>query len=209
MRKFWKHFYPWLIGLVFLLALPVACIFADLGSVEAWLPVYGAGAVGGLILELSGGGWGIELPSSTGQVPKDEQFAPFGPWVDLGFLGRMITGAVAAPVFLIIVNVVPKAPASDQLAALGNNLDNIVWGVLIGAASPAAWKAGKSLVDARLAQVKLADAGDQADQADTAINKALKAQPKETVKAPLLEAAASVKAAKATLKPTKSHKVPK
>ena len=198
----WRLLYPWLIGIVALAALPVVAIFADLGTVEDWLPVYAAGALGGLILELSTGGYGIELPSSTGQVPKDDTFAPYGPWVDLGVLGRMMMGAVAAPVFLIVVNVVPSAPPESALGALGHNLDNFAWGVLIGAASPAAWKIGQEMVQARLIQAKQAAAHETLNQAETALEKAAEEGPKTAVQAPLLEAAASVKAAKASLQPT-------
>jgi hypothetical protein len=113
----------------------------------------------------------------------------------------MITGAVAAPVFLIIVHVVPTAPPTNQLADLGHNLDNIVWGVLIGAASPAAWKAGQAMVDARLGAAKQAVADEHAKKADEAITTALEAGPKADVQKPLLEAAASIKAAQATLQP--------
>ena len=202
MEKFWHASYPWLIGLLGLLVVPVVAIFADLGTVEDWLPVYGAGALGGLILELSAGGWGVELPSASGQVPKDEQFAPYGPWIDLGFLGRMIMGAVAAPVFLILVHAIPEAPDEAKLGALGHNLDNIAWGVLIGAASPAAWKIGQSMVQARLTQVKQVVAQQTLDKAESALDKAAQEGPKTAVQTPLLEAAASVKAAKASLQPT-------
>jgi len=121
--------------------------------------VFWAGAIGGLVLELVSGSWGVELPSYSRRRPAETRFAPLGPWHDLGFLGRMTTGAIAAPVFLILVNVIGDSTDSASLTALGDDLESLAWGALIGAASPAAWKLGEGLVTSRigLAQQHLSD----------------------------------------------------
>jgi hypothetical protein len=149
----------WVLGVAALSFPPVLVAFFGPSEAEDWLPVYWAGAVGGLALELFAGGWGIELPSSSRRRPVDGRWAPLGPWHDLGFLGRMVTGAIAAPVFLIVVNVVGEGATSSELAAQGDDLETLAWGVLIGAASPTAWKLAESLVESRigLVQQRLSD----------------------------------------------------
>jgi hypothetical protein len=149
---------PWLFGLA-ALAGPYV-LLETLGSkeVSAWSDVYIAGAVGGLILELLRGRWRLELPSKGRGIGKgaEQSFAPFGPLTDIGFFGRMTTGAVAAPVFLAILNALDASEAqardlSSYLATLAPRADTIAWGVLIGALSPAVWTMGESLVKGRFA----------------------------------------------------------
>jgi hypothetical protein len=145
-----RNVYSWLLGLAALMFPPIIIAVAGPSDSEDWLPVYWAGAIGGLALELFAGGWGLELPSSSRRRPSDMRWAPFGPWHDLGFLGRMITGAIAAPVFLVVVNVLGDNASGSDLAAQGDDLENLAWGVLIGAASPTAWKLAESLVSSRI-----------------------------------------------------------
>ena len=68
----------------------------------------------------------------------------------------MTTGAVAAPVFLAILNALDatEPQASDisaYLATIASRADTLAWAVLIGALSPAVWSMGESLVKARFA----------------------------------------------------------
>jgi hypothetical protein len=142
---------PWVFGVGALAFLPVLVALMGPESAEDWIAAYFAGAVGGLALELTGGAWGLELPSyEKGRKPKNQRWAPFGPWVDIGFLGRMTTGAVAAPAFLIIINSVLEDESANDLATIATNPDTLAWAVLIGAASPAVWRTGQRLVEARL-----------------------------------------------------------
>lgn len=147
---------PWLIGLAALAFVPALIIAFNPGSTKDWLASYWAGAAGGLMLELVGGGWGVELPSMGGKRPADRRFAPFGPWIDLGFLGRMATGAVAAPVFLVLINALLDGKSNEELVTIANNFDTLAWSVLVGMASPAAWKMGDALISARMGQVNKA-----------------------------------------------------
>lgn len=158
---------PWLFGLAALAFVPFLLVVFSPGSLKDWLPAYWAGAAGGLMLELVGGGWGLELPSAEGKPPKDGRFAPFGPWIDIGFFGRMTTGALAGPVFLILIAVLLDGKSNDELASIATNFDTLAWSVLIGMASPAAWKVGETLVSARLEQVNNAVIAQHVKEANT------------------------------------------
>lgn len=147
---------PWLFGIAAVAFVPFLLVVFSPDSLKDWLPAYWAGAAGGLMLELIGGAWGLELPSADGKPPADGRFAPFGPWIDIGFFGRMATGALAGPVFLILIGVLLDGKSNDELASIAGNFDTIAWSVLIGMASPVAWKVGETLVSARLEQVNTA-----------------------------------------------------
>jgi len=140
-------------GLAALIFVPVLAIAFDPGSITKWLPSYWAGAAGGLMLELVGGGWGVELPSTGKKGPVDRRFAPFGSWIDLGFFGRMTEGALAAPVFIILINALLDGKSNDELLAIATNFDTLAWSVVVGLASPSAWKAGEALVAAKMGQL--------------------------------------------------------
>ncbi len=144
---------PWLFGLATLGFVPILLVLFNPGSTKEWLPAYWAGAAGGLMLELIGGNWGLEMPSAGNRKPIDQRFAPFGKWVDIGFLGRMAAGAVAAPVFLVLINVLIDGKSSKELSEIAGHVDTLAWAVLIGAASPVVWKAGEALVSARMEQM--------------------------------------------------------
>lgn len=125
------------------------------------------------MLELIGGGWGLEYPSKSTRRPTDQRFAPLGPWVDIGFFGRMTTGAVAAPVFLILIKVLLDGLSSEELATTAESADTLAWAVLIGAASPAAWKAGEALVATRLGAAHDAMVSRQVTEATNELNGAV------------------------------------
>lgn len=149
---------PWLFGFA-ALGMPFVLLETVAGNdVAAWSGVYVAGAVGGLVLELLRGRWRLELPSrrrGVGRSPEPS-FAPYGPLTDIGFLGRMTTGAVAAPAFLAIINALDASEqqAADMgayLASVAVRPDTLAWGVLLGAVSPVVWGLAESLVKSRLA----------------------------------------------------------
>jgi len=149
---------PWLFGLA-ALGIPFVLLetVADTDT-AAWSRIYVGGAVGGLVLELLRGRWRLELPSrrrGVGRSPE-QSFAPYGPLTDIGFLGRMTTGAVAAPAFLAIVNALDatEQQAADMaayLASVAARPDTLAWAVLLGAVSPVVWGLGESLVKSRFA----------------------------------------------------------
>lgn len=152
-QKTFRKATPWLFGLAALGFVPILIIAFGPDSLRDWLPAYWAGAAGGLMLELIGGGWGLEMPSAGNKKPLDQRFAPFGKWVDIGFFGRMATGALAAPVFLVLINVLIDGKSSKELSEVAGNVDTLAWAVLLGAASPSVWKAGEALVTARVGQL--------------------------------------------------------
>jgi hypothetical protein len=138
-------------GILALAFPPLLVLLADNKDLEPWVQAYVAGAVGGLVFELLTSAWGVELPSSPLRGPSVKEFAPWGRWIDIGFFGRMFTGAVAAPVFLIIIN---ELEGTNNLKGLGNDLDTLAWAVLIGATSPTVWEAGRGLVQARFTRAQ-------------------------------------------------------
>lgn len=155
-------FVGWIFGLL-LLVVPWILLEALAPSdLEKWADIYIAGAVGGLALELIRNRWRFESPSAEQQPGEgaETSFAPFGPLTDIGFLGRMATGAIAAPVFLIIVN---GLDANEQqardlgayLAELAKRPDTVAWGVAVGFTSPAVWTVVERFVKARGAMADL------------------------------------------------------
>lgn len=147
----------WLFGGL-VVVVPFAILEWAAGSqVEAWSAVYVAGALGGLVLEFMRNAWRFERPSKSKPGKSAEaSFAPFGPLTDTGFLGRMFTGGVVAPVFLIIVNALDAS--TEQARDLGGHLaavavrpDTIAWGVAVGFASPAVWTLVEGFVRTRAA----------------------------------------------------------
>jgi hypothetical protein len=172
------NLWPWILGLVALALVPALLPLVPAAS--NWVPIYWAGAIGGLMLELFQGGWGLELPAMTGQRPSRSSWLPVGPWIDIGVLGRMTAGGVGAVVFLILVNVVIADTASDELSALADRLDTLAWAVAIGAASPALWALGARLVKARITAMEerqrvAQEIVRQADQALTQLSLTLSA----------------------------------
>lgn len=155
--------WPWIWGFAVLLGVPVAVVLLQgtseaLRAVQQWLVVYAAGAIGGLAMELLKDRWEVELPSYVeDDEPGDREspFYRFGARVDTGVLGRMATAGIAAPVFLIIVAATGEARDSLQgLVAIGQRLDTIAWGVLVGVVSPTVWAAAEALVQIRIAGVQ-------------------------------------------------------
>ena len=163
-QRFAKKAVPWLFGIAALGFVPLLIIAFDPNSLNEWLPAYWAGAAGGLMLELIRGGWGLELPALGSKKPVDQSFAPFGKWVDIGFLGRMASGAVAAPVFVVLINVLIDGKSGTELSEIAGHVDTLAWSVLLGAASPVAWKAGEALVSGRTGQLSKAIAAQNVDE---------------------------------------------
>jgi hypothetical protein len=125
-------------------------------SHSKWAPVYLAGAAGALCYELMRNRWRIEMPSANNPVGKraEPSFGPFGPLADLGFFGRMITGAVAAPAFIALVDALSATSAQSAnltkyLTAVAGRPDTIAWGIAVGFAAPAVWSMMEGFVKAR------------------------------------------------------------
>lgn len=146
----------WTIGLLVLIGPYLLLEFVAPTTVSVWARVYIAGAVGGLCFELIRNRWRLEMPSSAkaGRKSAEPTFAPLGALTDIGFLGRMLTGAVAAPTFIAIVSVL-DASASQQsdlpayLESLATRPDTLAWGVAAGFAAPAVWTLIEQFIQAR------------------------------------------------------------
>jgi hypothetical protein len=128
-------------------------------SLLVWVPTFIAGAAGGFVLELIKSRWTMELPSTVPSAqaadplkPDDSGFGdPVGPRIDLGFLGRIATSALAAPVALILLNVPgDSAQTAATLAATATRLDTLALAVVIGFAAPAIWTALEAMVVNRI-----------------------------------------------------------
>lgn len=159
---------PWLLGGLALLGAPVALWAMQgmgwgapaLDPIRAWLPVYFAGAAGGLVLELLKGQGRIELPSSSVAVQQvlenelDSDFAPFGPRIDIGVFSRLTMGAFAAVVFMILSASVVDGATVEQLAASAARVDTLAWAIAIGATSSAVWVALQEAVTSRANRFK-------------------------------------------------------
>jgi hypothetical protein len=118
--------------------------------------VYIAGAVGGLCFELIRNRWRLEMPSSAkaGRKSAEPTFPPLGALADIGFLGRMLTGAVAAPTFIAIVSVLDASESQqsdlpEYLESLATRPDTLAWGVAAGFAAPAVWTLIEQFIQAR------------------------------------------------------------
>ena len=168
---------PWLLAAA-ALAAPWLLLQTLGGDAEVWGHAYWAGAFGGLVLELIRNRWRVELPSRSPKklVGREESFAEYGPVYDIGVFGRMVTGALAAPTFLVIVNAF-DTPADTavgtHLAAIAGRVDTLGWAVLIGAVSPVVWSLGEQLVRSRIAvaQTKLDAAAAALAKAEDALAK--------------------------------------
>ena len=150
---------PWVLGLFALFVAPFVVVAAGLTVLKdatPWVAIYWAGALGGLVLELMRGKWRVELPSRRDEAGADEakDFEPHGPRFDIGFLGRMTTGGLAAPVFLILYSAIVDKVAAADLRGIAEQMDTFAWAVLFGFASPGAWAAGEEWIKSRLAVVK-------------------------------------------------------
>ncbi|TMG60322.1 MAG: hypothetical protein E6H87_09075 [Chloroflexi bacterium] len=156
---------PWAFGIVAILIVPIALRVLDafgmgepVDSLLVWVPAFIAGAIGGFVLELIKSRWTMELPSTVSAKPADPAKPnasgfgdPVGPQIDLGFLGRIATSALAAPVALILLNV-PKdvSQIGTTLAAVAPRLDTLSLAVAIGFAAPAVWTGLEAMVTSRL-----------------------------------------------------------
>jgi hypothetical protein len=146
----------WAIGLLVLIGPYLILEFGAPTNVSVWARIYLAGAVGGLCFELIRNRWRLEMPSSekAGRRSAEPTFAPLGPLQDVGFLGRMLTGAVAAPTFIAIVSVLDandsqQGDLSAYLESLGTRPDTVAWGVAAGFAAPAVWTLIEQFIAAR------------------------------------------------------------
>jgi hypothetical protein len=142
----------WLLGLLALLGPYLLLELVAPTSVSVWARVYIAGAVGGLCFELIRNRWRLEMPSSAGAGRRSAEptFAPLGPLADVGFLGRMLTGAVAAPTFIAIISVLDASDTQQSdlpkyLESLATRPDTLAWGVAAGFAAPAVWDADRAV----------------------------------------------------------------
>ncbi len=197
----WKdRFWAWFFGLLAAAGIPglllLAAPFAPDTAADAlrgWILVYTAGALGGLVLELTVGRGRLELPSVSPRekatpppalhpdnpdpaadadppaadepAAQESDFAPYGTRLDLGFLARMILGGLAAAAFTVLFQSVSDNFSVDSLGAQARQLDTLAWAVVIGVSAPAVWRAAKSLVDGKIAGLK--GAFDQATGAAT------------------------------------------
>jgi hypothetical protein len=135
-------FLGWAAGVLVLAGIWLVLELFSPDQVAAWSGIYLAGAVGGLALEFMRNAWRFEGPSASEPGEgADPSFAPYGPLTDLGFLGRMLTGAIAAPTFIVLVNAVDASSGdlTDQLTAIASRTDTYAWAVAVGFASPAVW----------------------------------------------------------------------
>ena len=173
---------PWFFGVVAIAIVPITLLLLDglgmgepVDSLLMWVPVFWAGAIGGFVLELIKSRGTMELPSTVPQTkaadpakPDDSGFGdPVGPRIDLGFLGRIATSALAAPVALILLNVPDDAAkVATTLAAVAPRVDTLSLAVAIGFAAPAVWAGLEAIVTARLKalQEKQANGASQIEQ---------------------------------------------
>jgi hypothetical protein len=146
----------WLIGLLALLGPYLLLEFVAPTSVSVWARVYIAGAVGGLCFELIRNRWRLEMPlgAPAGSRSVEPTFAPLGPLSDIGFLGRMLTGAAAAPTFIAIISVLDASETQQSdlpkyLESLATRPDTLAWGVAAGFAAPAVWALIEQFIAAR------------------------------------------------------------
>ena len=177
----------WTIGLLALISPYVVLELAAPTSASVWSRIYIAGAVGGLCFELIRNRWRLEMPSfvKAGSRSPEPTFAPLGPLRDIGFLGRMLTGAVAAPTFVAIVSVLDANDSQQgDLAAyvesLGTRPDTIAWGVAAGFAAPAVWTLIEQFIAARGA---VANSRLETRKAETAVIQIKAEQALEALKA--------------------------
>jgi hypothetical protein len=173
-------------------------------SLAAWTAPYFAGAIGGLILELIQGRGRLELPSVAAKEPppagspeasrpiegsagnestggtdeEDDIAAPYGPRIDLGFFARLTLGGVAGAAFMILIRVAVDEVSPSSLPASGTSLETLAWAALIGAVSPAVWKAGQALVNARMGSLteKVQASGEVLDEAEAVVKDAAVAE---------------------------------
>lgn len=146
----------WALGLLVLIGPYLLLEFVAPTNVSVWARVYIAGAVGGLCFELIRNRWRLEMPSKAkpGRRSAEPTFAPLGPLTDIGFLGRMLTGAAAAPTFIAIVSVLDASSSQQSdlpgyLESLATRADTLAWAVAAGFAAPAVWTVIEQFIQAR------------------------------------------------------------
>ena len=146
----------WAIGLLVLFGPYLLLELVAPTNVSVWARVYIAGAVGGLCFELIRNRWRLEMPSGAkaGRRSAEPTFAPLGPLTDIAFLGRMLTGAVAAPTFIAIISVLDASESQQSdlpkyLESLATRPDTLAWGVAAGFAAPAVWTLIEQFIAAR------------------------------------------------------------
>lgn len=161
----------WAWSLAILVAATPAILASASSDVSKWIPVYVAGGLGGIVLELLLSRWQLELPSrspalATARLENAEEEeedieetesifgSPTGSRVDLGFPGRFFTAGLAAVALLILSAVVLGDESLKQLQAQAGSTANIAWAVAIGASSPAVWRALRKLVEARVGALR-------------------------------------------------------
>jgi hypothetical protein len=169
-------------------AAPVgAAALAD-GSLDDWIPIYLAGAFGGLLLELLNRKGQIEVPGPgvplSGDAAKDEAGSS-GVQIDLGVCARLILGGLAAVVAIMLI---AAAGSKDDTAnalrdAAGANL-SIGWAVAIGIASTAVWAALRKAAEQRVNAINVSadaeNAGEAVDEAAEAVERARNRPASET-----------------------------
>lgn len=135
-----------------LAAAPVAAAGVLGGTLDDWIPVYLAGAIGGLVLELIASRGQVELPGPAGPGDDDanDPRRPLLPQIDLGVLARFILGGLAAVVVLMIGSAAGADDSADALERAASADLSIAWAIAIGSASAAVWQAIGRMVQARL-----------------------------------------------------------
>lgn len=159
---------PWIFAI--LVAASPALLAQTSSTLEKWTPVYIAGGMGGVVLELLLSRWRLEFPSYAGPPESEARLSedddeeaketdaifgfPFGPRVDIGFLGRFFTGGLAAVALIILGAVVIADESVGNLTDDTGYQQTIAWAIAIGASSPAVWRAFQAIVEARIAKVR-------------------------------------------------------
>jgi hypothetical protein len=163
-------FWAWCLAI--LVAATPAILASASSDVSEWIPVYVAGGLGGIVLELLLSRWQLELPSrwpalgnarsanaeeeEEGDIEETESIfgSPTGSRVDLGFPGRFFTAGLAAVALLILSAVVLGDESLKRLQAQAGSTANIAWAVAIGASSPAVWRGLRKIVEARVGALR-------------------------------------------------------
>jgi hypothetical protein len=141
---------------------PVAAAFRD--NLADWVPVYLAGGIGGLVMELLASRWQLEMPSITvarrgrdreSETHDEAEFgSPRGVRVDIGVFGRFFTGGLAAVVFIVLAAVVVADESITTLQGQAGTATQIAWAIALGASSTAIWRAIRRIVEARVSSVR-------------------------------------------------------
>lgn len=158
----------WAFAIAALFGLPLLVDATLPHDVAAWIPIYYAGAVGGFVLELVVGRGRLELPghwprerrgiahgtTSAVEAADDELRRPLLAQLDLGFLARVLLGAIAAPTFLALYASAVDGKVPEALVNYAGEPATLFLAVFVGFAAPAVWAGAAKLVAARMAELQ-------------------------------------------------------